>query len=161
MKGINVQNNATITLLCGLNDIKPSSSRFKIAINPLIVGQFEFPERTKLASAIYKISVFQPLTKPLTLEIQHCVNLKTRAQANCLHFVRAPSSTTILPNQFTFVEGGQFNPGSRYGVIDMTCESSCLVAIVADQKQQSQETNEESSLDTIPTRGKNFRNIFQ
>ena len=118
-------------------------------MNTFIKGQFEFPKGTKLASAVHGISVFQPLAEPQRLKIQHCVNLKTQAQANCLHFVRAPSSTTILPNQFTLVKGGQFNPGSQYGVIDMTCESSCLVAIVADREQQSQKTNEESSLATI------------
>ena len=101
-------------------------------------------KKTKLVSAIHNISVSKPLAEPYKLEIQHCVKLETHAQADCLHFVRALSSPTTLPYQFALVEGGQFYPGSRHGVIDITCESSCLVAIVADEKEQSQENNEES-----------------
>ena len=158
IKRINFQSSGTITILCDSDYVPPSSNICQIAVIALIKGQFEFPKGAKLASAVYNISFSQPLAKPLKLIIQHCVNLKTQAQANCLRFVIALSSTSILPNQFTLVKGGQFHPGSRYGVIDMTGESSCLVAIVADQEQQSQETNKESSLDTIPTHGKNFRN---
>ena len=116
----------------------------EIAVAILIEGQCEFPQKTKLVSVIHEISVSKPLAEPQRLEIQHCVKLETQAQTNCLHFVRAPSTPTILPYQFTLIEGGQFNPGSRHGVIDITCESSCLVAIVVDQKQQPIETNEES-----------------
>ena len=116
----------------------------EIAVTTLIEGRFKFPPKTKLVSVIQDISVSKPLAQSHRLEIQHCVKLETQPQGNCLHFVRAPSSPTILPYQFTLIEGGQFNLGSRYGIIDIPCESSCLIAIVADQKQQLQETNEES-----------------
>ena len=110
----------------------------------LIEYHFEFPSKTKLVSAVHTISVSKPLTEPYKLEIQPCVKLESQAQANCLHFVIAPFSSTTLPYQFTLIKGGQFNRGSRYEIIDITCESSCLVAIVVDQKQQTIETNEES-----------------
>ena len=115
----------------------------EIAVTTLIEGRFEFPQKTKLVSAVHDISVSKQLAEPHRLEIQHCVKLETQAQANCLHFVRAPSFPTTLPYQFTLIEGGQFNPGNRHGIIDITCESSCLVAIVAVLKQQPQ-INEES-----------------
>ena len=116
----------------------------KVAVTTLIEGQFEFSPKTKLVSVVHMISVSKPLVEPYKLEIQHCVKLETQGQANCLHFVRAPYSLTTLPYQFTLIEGGQFTPGSRYGIIDITCESSCLVAIVVDQKQQPKETDEEN-----------------
>ena len=105
----------------------------------LIEGYFEFPMKTKVVSAVHNISVFKPLTESQRLEIQHCVKLETQAQTNCLHFVKAPFSLTTLPHKFTLIEGGQFSPGSRHGVIYITFKSSCLVAIVADH-----EINEES-----------------
>ena len=122
------------------NDIIVSEP--EIAVTTLIEGNFEFPMKTKVVSAVHNISVFKPLTEPQRLEIQHCVKLETQAQTNCLHFVRAPSSLTTLPYQFTLIEGGQFNLGSRRGVIDITFESSCLVAIVADHKMNEGILNE-------------------
>ena len=140
VRSINVQNNGTITVQCCLDDISPSSSRCEPLVNRFIEGQFEFPNGTKLVSTVHDISVSELPADPHRFEIQHCVKVETQAQANCLQFVRAPSFPTILPYQFTRIEGGQFNPGNRYGVIDITCESPCLLAIVADQKQQLQET---------------------
>ena len=118
----------------------------------LIEGRFEFPQSTKLVSAVHKISLSKPLTEPYKLEIQHCVKLEIEAQANWLHFVRAPYSPTTLPYQFTLIEGGQFNPESRHGVINLMCDSCCLVAIVADQKQKQKETGEEKYIMNQSTR---------
>ena len=129
-----------------LDDGILSSEVLEIAVTALIGGQFEFPKEIVLVSGVYAVSVSKPLVKPFSLEIQHCVNLKTQAQANCLHFVRAPYSRTTLPYQFTLIEGGQFNPGSRYGSMNMTLESSYLVAIVAEENKQPQKTNMESTL---------------
>ena len=100
----------------------------EVSVTTLMKGLFEFPPKTKLVSVIHNISVSKPFAEPYKLEIQHCVKLETQAQANCLHFVRASSSPITLPYQFTLIEGGQFYSGSRHGVIDITCESSCLVA---------------------------------
>ena len=115
----------------------------EVVMTTLIEGQFEFPQKTKLVSAVHIITVSKPLLEPYKLEIQHCVKLVTQAQVNSLHFVRAPYSLTILPYQFTLIEG-QFNPGSRHGIVDIICQSTCLVAIVADQKQKTKDTDEEN-----------------
>ena len=104
----------------------------EVAVTTRIEGQFEFPPKTKLVSAVHNVTVSKPLAEPYKLELQHCIKLETQAQANYLHFVRAPYSFTILPYQFTLIEEGQFNPGSRNGIIHIICQSSCLVAIVAD-----------------------------
>ena len=121
-----------------MDDISLSTSRTETVVNTLIEGQFEFPNGTKLVSTVHDVSVSELHVEPQRLEIQHCVKLKTQAEANCLHFVRAPSSPTTLPYLFTLIEGGQFDPGNRHGVIDI--ESSCLVAIVAKPMQQFQES---------------------
>ena len=114
-----------------------------VSVTTLIEGRFEFPPKTKIVSAVHDISVPKPLAEPYKLEIQHCVKLETQAQGDCLHFVRAPSFLTTLPYQFKLIEGGQFNPGSRHGVINITGES-CLLAIVADQNQLTKATDEEN-----------------
>ena len=122
-----------------------------------IEGQFEFPQKTKLVSAVYNISFSKSLAEPHRLELQHCVKLETQSQANCLYFVRAPSFPTILPYRFTLIEGGQFNPGSRHGVINITGES-CLLAIVADQKQQTKGSDEENYTINQDTRNEGILN---
>lgn len=105
-----------------------------IAVTALVGGQFLLPEGTQLISAIYAISTHdKALLKPLTLELEHCVNLKSQAQANCLKFVRASLSAETLPYQFTQVAGGEFSVGSRYGSI--TKDHFCWMGIVAEMEQ--------------------------
>ena len=127
-----------------LNSISPTD-KCEVAITVLVGGHFKFPKRAKLVSAVYAISVAKPLLKPLTLEIQHCVNLQTKSQANCLYFVRAPLSNSRLPYEFTLLDRGQFYPGNRYGCI--ICHHFSAVCIVAEQNQQphGESDTEESS----------------
>ena len=120
----------------------------EVAVTVLVGGHFKYPKESMLVSAIYDISIAKPLLKPLMLEIQHCVNLHTQAEANCLHFVRANLHPSTLPYEFTqLLDGGQFYPGSRYGSI--TSDHFSPVAIVAEWNQQTQENsgNEGSSDD--------------
>ena len=129
-----------------LDYVNITKTETTIVLAALIGGRFEFPTKTKLVSTVCSISVSEPLAQSHRLEIQHCVKLETQREINYLHFVKAPSSATTLPFQFTLIEGGQFNPGSRYGVIDITFESDCLVAIVADQKLQPQSIEENHTM---------------
>ena len=104
-----------------------STDRCEVAINVLVGGHFKFPKETMLASALYIVSVTKPLLKPLTLEIQHCVNIQTQAQANRLYFIRAPLTST-LPYEFTLVDGGEFYPRNRYGSIK--CDHFHAIGII-------------------------------
>ena len=123
------------------------SDTCEVAITVLVGGHFKFPKGTVLASAVYTISIAKPLLKPLTLEIQHCVNLQTQAQANHLHFVRASLTPSTLPYKFTLLDGGQFYAGNRYGSI--TRGHFCAIGIVAEQDQQPHgESDDEESSDS-------------
>ena len=79
-----------------------------------------------LVSAVYAISVSKPLLKPLTIELQHCVDLKNTGQTGCLKFVRAPLME--YPYQFSIVDGGLFSVDSRYGSIER--EQFCIFTII-------------------------------
>ena len=105
------------------------SDTCEVALTVLVGGHFKFPKETTLVSAVYTISVAKPLLKPLTLEIQHCVNIQTQAQANHLYFVRAPLTSSTLPYEFTLLDGGQFYPKNRYGSIK--CDHFYAIGIVA------------------------------
>ena len=115
--------------ICIEEDSLLSSETVEIATAALVGGQFNFPKDTVLVSAVYAVSVSEPLLKPLTLEMQHCVDL-TRQQglSQYLKFAIAPVSTPSLPYQFSIVEGGEFTSNSWYGAINR--KDFCLVCIL-------------------------------
>ena len=116
-----------LRLSCPKGALSSSDERCEVAIVALAGGQFKLPAGTKLVSAVYGISVSKTLLKPLTLELQHCVALETRTEADRLKFVRAPLVESTSNAEFTILEGGEFCPGSWYGSI--TCYHFCKIAV--------------------------------
>ena len=106
----------------------PSTETAEVAVVALVGGQFVFPKKTVLVSAVYAISVSRPLLKALRLEMQHCVDLSGGVKTKYLKFAIAPVSTPSLPYQFSIVDGGEFSEGKWYGSIKR--EKFCLVSIV-------------------------------
>ena len=86
----------------------------EVAVTALVSGNFKIPKGTVLVSAVYAISVSKSLLKSLTIELQHCVDLKNTGQTDHLKFVRAPLKS---PYEFSIIDGGSFNVDSRYGSI--------------------------------------------
>ena len=119
----------------------PSTETAEVAVVALVGGQFVFPKKTVLVSAVYVVSVSRSLLKPLRLEIQHCVNITRETQTKYLSFFIAPVSTPSLPYQFSMVEGGEFSVGERYGSINR--EKFCLVGIGGALTNGREEEGEE------------------
>ena len=106
-----------------------SSETVEAAVVALVGGQFQFPPNTVLVSAVYAVSLSEPLLKRLKLEIQHCVDLTGQPDlAQYLKFAIAPVSTPSLPYQFSIVEGGEFSSNGGYGFIER--KDFCLVCIL-------------------------------
>ena len=106
-----------------------SSETVEVATAALVGGEFKFPKNTVLVSAVYAVSVSEPLLKPLRLEMQHCVDLRGRpGLSQYLKFAMAPVSTPSLPYQFSLVDGGKFTSNSWYGAINR--KDFCLVCIL-------------------------------
>lgn len=95
----------------------PASQVCEVAIKALIAGPFEFPDEVELVSAIYSISIAKPLLKPVELELQHCVSLTEKDQAEYLSFMISSKTDPNLCHKFDFLEGGEFYPHKRYGKI--------------------------------------------
>ena len=104
----------------------------EVAVTALVSGNFKVPKGTVLVSAVYAISVSKPLLKPLTIELQHCVDLKNTGQTGCLKFMRAPLKS---PYQFSIIDGGVFHIGDRYGSIER--DDFCAVGIVAEMNNSA------------------------
>ena len=117
-------------------DTLSPSDTVEVAVVVLVGGQFVFPKNTVLVSAVYAVSVSEPLLKPLRLEIEHCIDLRGRpGLTRFLKFAIAPVSTPSLPYQFSIVEGGEFKPDSWYGSIQR--KEFCLVSIVGEKKSST------------------------
>ena len=103
------------------------NERCDVIIEPLICGQFEFPDDCILVSGVYDICLSgAKLHKPITLEIQHCVDLKTKEQCKSIQFVVAEKPDT--PQHFEpLIDEGEFFPSSQYGRISR--KDFCFFAI--------------------------------
>ena len=99
-----------------------------VAFKAIAHGQFQFPENTQLVSGVYAIAMTRKLLRPATVEVEHCVDLKTTDQCNCLSFVRAYCTQKDLPYTFQELEGGDFSSDSSVGKISLTRFS--LVGII-------------------------------
>ena len=99
-----------------------------LTIKASLAGQYEFPENSYLVSAIFWIRC-EPmckLTKPVTVEMQHCARSENVANFK-LKFVRAACSQKQLP--YTFKElGGDFTSHSSYGIIEVYGFSGLAIA---------------------------------
>ena len=122
-----------LRLACPQGALSSLNEKCEVAIVALAGGQFKLPERTKLVSGVYSISVSKPLLKPLTLELQHCVALKKKGISNRLKFVRA----SHVGLEFKILKGGEFYPGSSYGSI--TCCHFCDVGVVQENQSVEQQ----------------------
>ena len=99
----------------------------EVAVTALVSGNFKVPKGTVLVSAVYAISVSEPLLKSLTIELQHCIDLRNTGETSRLKFVRGPLKS---PYQLSPVEGGVFSVGKRYGSIER--DQFCTMGIVAE-----------------------------
>ena len=117
----------------------------EVSVTALADGNFKVPKGTMLVSAVYAISVSKALLKPLVIELQHCVDLRTKAQTGCLKFVRAPLK---YPYQFRPVKGGSFSVGKRYGSVK--CSRFCFIAIVAEMSNGDTPSDSDDDYDTPP-----------
>ena len=98
-----------------------------VAVTALLSDRFEVPKGTVLVSAVYIIKVSKPLSKRVTIELQHCVDLRNTGQTGHLKFVRTPLKS---PYQFSIIDGGVFCIGNRYGSIER--DDFCAIGIVAE-----------------------------
>ncbi len=107
--------------------IKPAGSVCDIAIVPLLYGEFLFPIDTVAVSGIYAIGTSCPIKKPITIHIQHCVNLRSEGDLQAMSFYKAEHSNTGPPYEFLPCDGGVFATGSNYASLE--CKSFTLYAI--------------------------------
>ena len=121
------------------------SENTEVAVAAIVKGCFDLPKGTELVSAVYAISVSKPLLKPLVIELQHCVDLRSSAQVDRLKFVQS-TLTSRSPYHFTKVKGGSFRVRERYGSIERIQFS--LYGVVAEMSNGNNSNGESTPSDT-------------
>ena len=111
-------------------DSVPAGKSCDITVEPLLDRpQFKFPDDSILVSVVYAVSLTENLLKPVTLDIQHCIDIQDEEDSESLQFVVASSDSGEGPCQFKVVDiPGEFRPGDQYGTL--TKQSFSFIAIV-------------------------------
>ena len=85
------------------------------------------PGDAELVSAVYQIHVSEALPA-VDLEIQHCVHLSNHDEALSMKFVHS-NTKQGPPYHFTVIDGGQFEPLTRYGKIKLSSFSKIALVV--------------------------------
>ena len=107
-----------------------ANSTCDVAFKAIAHGQFQFPKNTQLVSGVYAIAMTRKLLQPATIEVEHCVHLKSIEQCSRLSFAKAYCTQKDLPYTFEPLKGGHFIPESNVGRISLSRFSQ--VAIVQE-----------------------------
>ena len=91
-----------------------------MSIQASLSGQYQLPEDTELVSGVYWVAFPQKLSRPITLELQHCAHLENPEQLSSLFFLRAKCNQKTLPYQFQPFSGGVFSTTTCYGAIELS-----------------------------------------
>ena len=108
------------------NSLPPEVDECQVHVKASLSGQFHLPENMELISGIYWIATSHNFTKPVTVEIQHC--LSGTDHSSSLTYITANCAQDDLPYKFSVLIGGEFAPSSQYGSISLTHFSGVGIA---------------------------------
>ena len=98
--------------------IIPSGVECYLAVVPVASGKFTFPFDFKPVGGIYAMAVSCSILKPITIEMEHCVDIPVNKMCPQLTFARAQHDKVSPPYEFKPCKDGIFVSGSRYGSLD-------------------------------------------
>ena len=118
------------------NCLPPAVETDKFTVTASLSGQFEIPENYELISPIFWIAAPDNLSKPVLVEIQHCLadTSDDTADPSDLYFITAKCTQESLPYKFKPI-GGIFTRTSSYGSIEVSHFSG--MGIASKRKCQS------------------------
>ena len=102
-----------------------------ITVSTILSGPFNLPDGAVLVSAVYDILVHKSLKDPVTIHIQHCVDVLDESVMGKMSFAVAKADLATKAFVVQFIPGGTFTRGSDYGSI--TISDSCLLCIVTTE----------------------------
>ena len=112
----------------------PTSSpkeTFAITISTIVSGPFHLPEGSILASAVYDVMIDKVLKTPITIKIEHCVDVSDESVAEKLSFATAVPDLTEKAFKLEITTGGTFINKHKFGSITV-CESCLLCVLITE-----------------------------
>ena len=96
-------------------------------------GQFMFPDKSQVISAVYWISSSETFLKEVAVNIQHCAVIRSEEQCSSFKFIIARCSQETLPYKFKQIKGS-FNPKNQYGTIRLNCFS--IIGVIGPEEAE-------------------------
>ena len=97
-----------------------------------------FPDDSVLVSEIFEVTTSCDIIKPITIKLQHCVQVTGKSQIASLAFAKAERNhpnDKSSPLIFEKLEGGCFDVGSKYAG-SIKCERFSYFSIIWDKKRR-------------------------
>lgn len=103
-----------------------------VSVRVSLSGQFKFPTRSSLVSAVYWLSCpnHDTFMKPLVIDIEHCTAITAPSHCSQLSFVINKHMQRRI-YEFKELKGGKFSMHSSYGSISLTSFSRIAVILTA------------------------------
>ena len=108
--------------------LPPDVELCHIHVKSSIHGHYQLPDDHELVSSVFWIMCHHKLSKPATMEIEHCAAVTTHDQCSALTFVRSHCTQEKLPYTFVPFPEGVFTPGSSFGSICLSRFSGIGIA---------------------------------
>ena len=99
-----------------------------IAVVAVLSGDFIFPDNSLPVSGVFAVGTSCALEKPLTIKLQHCVDISSEKDADMMVFAKAEHNGRPPPYIFEEYDSGLFAQGSQYGSLD--CQSFTLITLM-------------------------------
>ncbi len=114
-----------------------------VAVFALVGGNFQLPKDTELVSAVFSISFQKKINQPIQLHMEHCVALETERHTTQLSFIATGKGHSKEEHVFEFIEGGNFEVGSKYGCMERIhfCETAIAMKTSSDEESSSAKNN--------------------
>ena len=115
---------------CGYEMIVPVPTEEKSTINvrTIFCGPFVLPDGYTIVSALYDIVLPENLPQPVTIKLEHCIDLNDRITASKMCFAAATVDLERKVFVFDCIEGGDFPIGETYASLKIS--HSCLVCVL-------------------------------
>ncbi|XP_019856616.1 PREDICTED: uncharacterized protein LOC109585108 isoform X2 [Amphimedon queenslandica] len=102
-----------------------------VTVSTILSGAFNLPKGAVLVSAVYDILIDKSLKDPVTIDIEHCVDVLDESVIGKLSFAIAKADVTKKAFEVQCITGGTFTRDSAYGSI--TVKESCLLCVVTTE----------------------------
>ena len=100
--------------------LPPDTPPTELQITACSSNQYKLPEGYQIVSGIYFISFPREFLKPVTVKIQHCLDLTRATECSSVKFAVARTSQAHPPYEFEIQKDEVFTSHNSYGTIRIT-----------------------------------------